>query len=139
MENLSVGQVVFVFVPEDHGILPVQVVEEVVHRKLAGVETRYFVRASPEPDAKVFQLSAKKHRVFPTLAAAREFMIENATRAIDEICREAEAVHDAFQPARKPERAAPEPAMSSPALAPSPAVGTTQVRLPNGEMVSVIL
>jgi len=139
MENLSVGQVVFVFVPEDHGILPVQVVEEVVHRKLAGVETRYFVRASPEPDAKVFQLNAKKHSVFPTLASAREFMIENATRAIDEICREAEAIHDKFRPARKFDSPPPEPSPTISALAPSPAVGTAQVRLPTGEMVNVIL
>jgi len=139
MENLSVGQVVFVFVPEDHGILPVQVVEEVVRRKLAGVETRYFVRASPDPDAKVFELNSKKYSVFLTLASAREFMIENATRAIDEICREAEAIHGNFQPARKFDSPPPEPSPTISALAPSPAVGTAQVRLPNGEMVNVIL
>lgn len=138
MENLSVGQVVFVFVPEDHGILPVQIVEEVVHRKLAGVETRYFVRASPDADAKVFQLNMKKQRVFLTLEDAREFMIENATRAIDEICNDAAAVHRSFQPAQK-ERAPVETRATESVEIPRPSVGVTQVRLPNGEMVEVIL
>jgi hypothetical protein len=141
MENLSVGQVVFVFVPEDHGILPVQVVEEVVHRKLAGVDTRYFVRASPDANAKVFQLNVKKHHVFLDLEGARQFMIENATRAIDEICNDAAEIHRSFETTER--KVTPRVAHQVPAPeqieTPRPSVGVSQVRLPTGEVVDVIL
>lgn len=127
------------FVKEE--ILPVQIVEEVVHRKLAGVETRYFVRASPEVDAKVVQLDTSKTRVFLNLADARKFMIDNATKAIDEICVEANNSYKKFQPTKKVDNDPLEEMESSEQSFESraPVEGTTRVRLPNGEFVNVVL
>lgn len=139
MENISVGQVVFVFVKEE--ILPVQIVEEVVHRKLAGVETRYFVRASPEDGAKIVQLDMNKTRVFLNLADARKFMIDNATKAIDEICAEANNSYKRFHATKEANDSPFEESTSNEQLLEPQAQieGTKRVRLPNGEFVNVVL
>jgi len=99
MMKLNVGQVIFILLREDHRLVPVQVVEEVVHRKITGEEVKYYVRASPAPGAKVVPLDFSKETVFLYLENAREYMIENATRAIDAICEEASKACNGFEQA----------------------------------------
>ena len=89
MEKLQVGQVIFILLREDHKIAPVQVVEEVVRRKLAGEEIKYFVRASTNPKTKIMPLEFDKEHVFLTIEEARSYMLDNATKAIESICEEA--------------------------------------------------
>ncbi len=97
MIKLNVGQVIFVLLRDDHRIVPVQVVEEVVHRKITGEEVKYYVKASPAPGAKILPLDLSKETVFLYLENAREYMIENATRAIDSICDEAAKASSGFE------------------------------------------
>jgi hypothetical protein len=98
MEKLNVGQVVFVFLREDSKIVPVQIFEEVVHRKISGEETSYFARASTDANAKKFRLDIKTQKFFTSIEQARDFMLENATKAIDEICKEAREFSAQFSP-----------------------------------------
>ena len=144
MQTLNVGQVVFVFDRADHSIIPVQVFEEVVHRKISGIETSYYVRASSKPGSKTVLLDLKKEKVFSSIESAREFMIENATKAIDEICREAIEGSSQFQE-KKSENKTDEFSSSDEVTIPHPTsaevtkVGVAKVKLPTGEFVDVII
>jgi len=138
MEKLHVGQVVFVFIREEHSVLPVQVVEEVVHRRLTGEETSYFVRAAASEDAKIVPLNLKKNKVFNTINEARQFMIENATRAIDEICKEADDESKKFvQKEQAREQKVNGRSFEEEETPKIP--GMSRITLPTGEKVNVIL
>lgn len=137
MMKLNVGQVIFILLREDHRLVPVQVVEEVVHRKITGEEVKYYVRASPNPGAKVVPLDISKETVFLYLENAREFMIENATRAIDSICEEASKACSGFEQAR-PQPLALVDSDDPREKVPSAKQQTAQrVQLDTGEWVSV--
>lgn len=136
MQTLNVGQVVFVFDRADHSIIPVQVFEEVVHRKISGIETSYYVRASSKPGSKTVLLDLKKEKVFSSIESARDFMIENATRAIDEICREAIESSLQFQEKKNESE---EIALTDEITIPHPTSGITKIKLPTGEIVDVII
>lgn len=137
MENLHVGQVVFILLREDHRIAPVQVVEEVVRRKLGGEEVNYFVRANSNPKSKILPLDLKKERVFLTIEDARSFMIENATKAIEGICEEARKIAASFDDVSEESPIVEEAreAYAPPTSAAPP--GHKRVRLPTGEYVNV--
>ena len=135
MEKLHVGQVVFILLREDHRIAPVQVVEEVVHRKLGGEETKYFVRASPQAKAKVMPLEITKEKVFLTIDDARVYMLENATKAIEGICDDAEKFAATFETGEQSP-------VSAEMKAPTPIraqteASTQRVRMPDGEWVNL--
>jgi hypothetical protein len=135
MEKLHVGQVVFILLREDHRIAPVQVVEEVVHRKLGGEETKYFVRAGPQAKAKVMPLEITKEKVFLTIDDARVYMLENATKAIEGICDDAEKFAATFE-------AGEQSPISVEMKAPPPTRAQTEtsnqrVRMPDGEWVNL--
>lgn len=135
MEKLHVGQVVFILLREDHRIAPVQVVEEVVHRKLGGEETKYFVRANPQAKAKVMPLEVTKEKVFLTIEDARVYMLENATKAIEGICDEAEKIAASFE-AEAPSPLSAEVKATAPTRTPQES-STQRVRMPDGEWVNV--
>ena len=135
METLNVGQVVYVFNRDDHSIIPVQVFEEVVHRKISRVETSYYVRANSKPGAKIALLDLKKQKVFLSIDKARSFMVENATNAIDEICRDALESSSQFSMKEQIE----EPALSTEITISHQPSNLTKIKLPNGEVVDVII
>jgi len=135
MEKLHVGQVVFILLREDHRIAPVQVVEEVVHRKLGGEETKYFVRASPQAKAKVMPLEVTKEKVFLTIDDARVYMLENATKAIEGICDEAEKFAATFE-VESPSALSAEVKVAT-LPRPAPESGMQRIRMPDGEWVNV--
>lgn len=137
MMKLNVGQVIFILLRDDHRIAPVQVVEEVVHRKLTGEEVKYYVKASPAPGAKAYPLDLSKEIVFFSLENAREYMIENATRAIESICEEATKASNEFEqvPAQAKSLALVEN-IKGPS-APVRQGNTQRVQLDTGEWVSV--
>jgi len=137
MEKLHVGQVVFLLLREDHRIAPVQVVEEVVRRKLGGEEVNYFVRASAKPKSKVLPLEIEKERVFLTIEDARSYMLENATKAIEGICDEAMRVAETFGDETEVTPVVEEVRLAAPPPTPPAQVGHKRVRLPTGEYVSV--
>lgn len=136
MEKFHVGQVIFILLREDHRIAPVQVVEEVVRRKLNGEEVNYFVRASANLKSKALPLDLKKERVFLAVEDARSFMVENATRAIEKICEEARKAAASFEEAEQ--ESLPAESHESYNLPPA-SPGHKRVRLPSGEYVSVDL
>jgi len=135
MEKLHVGQVVFILLREDHRIAPVQVVEEVVHRKLGGEETKYFVRASAQPKAKIMPLEVTKEKVFLTIDDARIYMIENATKAIESICDDAEKIAASFD-SEGPSPLSAE-VKASTVTRPVAETSSHRVQMPNGEWVNV--
>jgi len=136
MEKLHVGQVVFILLREEHRIAPVQVVEEVVRRKLGGEEVNYFVRANSNPKSKVLPLELKKERVFFNIEDARSFMIDNATKAIEGICEDAMKIAASFDDAAGASPLAEE-AREVYTPPPSTPPGHKRVRLPTGEYVNV--
>lgn len=136
MEKLQVGQVIFILLREDHKIAPVQVVEEVVRRKLAGEEIKYFVRASTSPKTKIMPLEFDKEHVFLTIEEARSYMLDNATKAIESICEEAFNASAMFGDAPQEVIRSTSQTIDQPEQPPTPA-GYQRVRLPSGEFVNV--
>ena len=137
MMKLNVGQVIFILLREDHRLVPVQVVEEVVHRKITGEEVKYYVRASPAPGAKVVPLDFSKETVFLYPENAREYMIENATRAIDAICEEASKACNGFEQAHPQPLALVESGETREKTPPAKQQNAQRVQLDTGEWVSI--
>jgi len=128
MIKFTVGQVIFILLRDDHRIAPVQVVEEVVHRKINGEEIKYYVRASNSPDAKILLLETSKQKIFLTIDDARQYMIENATHAIDAICNEAMTASYAFSEGATSFEAPEKPRQAQ---------EMKKVKLPTGEIVNI--
>lgn len=138
MEKFTVGQIIFLFVQQEHQVVPAQIVEEVVHRKLNTIETKYFVRLSSDLKSKSFQLDLEKEKVFISLNDAREFMINNARKAIDEICDDAMTAMKKFETAEKTrERVIEQEELSVEMISTYVDSDIQKVRLPDGQIVNV--
>jgi len=140
MEKFTVGQIIFLFLRQEHQVVPAQIVEEVVHRKLNTQETKYFVRLSTDAKSKSFQLDVDKEKVFVSLNDAREFMMNNARKAIDEICDDTMAAMKQFETVvQTRERSLEQEKEESPVeMIPTYVDSSVQkIRLPNGEIVNV--
>jgi hypothetical protein len=87
MKNRRVGQVLFILSSGEMSLTPVQVVEELVRRTLDGEQITHTVEAFGANGAKKrFNLVGDKFLVFDTIEAAKSYLIENATSAIDSLC-----------------------------------------------------
>ena len=90
MSNRTVGQVLYIMKTDDTSLVPVLIVEELVRKTLAGEETTHTVEAlSQGGTRKRFMLSDANFRVFNDVETAREYLIQNATAAINSLCENA--------------------------------------------------
>jgi len=88
---------------------------------------------------KSFQLDVDKEKVFVSLNDAREFMMNNARKAIDEICDDTMAAMKQFETVvQTRERSLEQEEEPSVEMIPTYVDSSVQkIRLPNGEVVNV--
>lgn len=99
MKNYEIGQVIFLLDKENMSIFPVRIVKEVSTKTINQVITTYTVELqNPDGKGTTFSIPKKNILDFQHLSEAREHMISNATKAIDEICEKAEQwIVDVYQ------------------------------------------
>ena len=83
----AVGQVLFVVMRGKPAVVPVQVIEEITKRTLAGETTSYIVRTSPDPKGlpragNDVALDSIDGEVFDTAANARDALVSRVTAAV---------------------------------------------------------
>lgn len=87
MSNRTVGQILFVMKTDDTLLVPVLIVEELVRKTLSGEETTHTVEALTQGGTrKRFALSNNSFHVFDDVETARQYLIRNATNAINMLC-----------------------------------------------------
>ena len=87
MSNRTVGQILFVMKTDDTSLVPVLIVEELVRKTLSGEETTHTVEALTQGGTrKRFALSNNSFHVFDDVETARQYLIRNATNAINMLC-----------------------------------------------------
>lgn len=90
MKNYEIGQVIFLLDKENMSIFPVRIVKEVSTKTITQVITTYTVELQDlEGKGTTFSIPKKNLQDFQNVSDAREHMIFNATKAIDEICEKA--------------------------------------------------
>ena len=97
MKDYQVGQVLFL-IGESNKVIPIQVVEEVIRTTLEGKEKTYIIKL---PDKKETTVDIKKLKgdLFIGKKEVREFMIKNASDAINAMISDAENVANTLFPA----------------------------------------
>ena len=90
MSNRKVGQIIYIMSQSEMTLTPVMIIEEVVRRTLDGETISHIVEMVGQNGAKKkFSLSDEKFHTFDTIDIARNYLIENATNAIDVMCEQA--------------------------------------------------
>ena len=89
MNNYRVGQILFLIA--NNTVVPVQVIEEVVRTTLSGKEKTYIVKF-PDKKGTECDIASVKGKSFNTKKDAYDYMISNATNAIQKMVDEAESV-----------------------------------------------
>lgn len=88
MSNYTVGQTLYLVSNKRMSVSSVIVTEEVTRKTLEGASTTYLVRN--DKASSTHQLESLPGNVFVTIDQVRSSLIENATKAIDKICKTAE-------------------------------------------------
>jgi type I restriction-modification system DNA methylase subunit len=91
MKNYEIGQIIFLLSNDDMRLCPVRVIEETLIKSMKGETKRYVVEyEDQEGKGTLLNLPSKNYVEFSSLDEARNYMIVNATSAIDKICESAE-------------------------------------------------
>lgn len=87
MKTYRVGQILFL-ISENNKVLPIQVVEEVVRTTLDGKEKTYIIKF-PDKDSTRSDIKKVKGKLFESKESVFDFMIKNATNAINSMLESA--------------------------------------------------
>mgnify|MGYP003114455776 CR=1 FL=1 len=93
MNDYVVGQVLFLTSKNTLKIIPVQIIEEVIRTTINGREKTYMVQF-PDKDNTIRDIKQLAGQTFSTESDVRNFMISNATFAIDKMLNHALSVRD---------------------------------------------
>ena len=90
MSNYEVGQVLFILAGSNQGVVPVKVCEEIKRKSLKGMTVDYLVifPGREEP----INLKEAKKRVFVSVADAKQYMMDNAEIAVDNLLKKAASI-----------------------------------------------
>lgn len=88
MRKYTIGQVLYVLIPNELLIHPVRVVEEVSRKTLEGEEVKYTIEVVNKGKKSRAQLNDDVE-VFEDITVAENHLIANAIRAVNEICESA--------------------------------------------------
>ncbi len=92
MNKKEVGQILYILSNSDMNLIPVLIVEETIRRTIEGEVVTYTVESMGKNGArKSFTLPREGMVVFDDVGNAREFLIKNATDAINSLCADAES------------------------------------------------
>lgn len=80
----TIGQVLYVVLSKKNQVYPMQVVEVITKKTLAGEEVSYILQAGPEKSSRV-ELSSVDGEIFETAERARKTLIERATSQINKL------------------------------------------------------
>jgi len=130
----SVGDVLYVFDSDKQRIVPVQVVSVTSKRTINGVEVSHEIVTPARTDRPV-DIARVHGEIYTSLTDLRQFMMENAKRAIDSMVqRAADVAMQAFDPpeiVENNEELALKPPVSVDDDSPAPP-GTMRVHMPDG-------
>lgn len=131
----QVGDVLFIVSNKRRQIFPVRVVEQVIRKTLAGEDVSYRVQIPGGDKPTVIDLGGIDGTVHTTIERAREFLYEQATRAIEQMLSTAqEMVTELGADTPAPVKTAPpEP------LTPKNGASKVKVRLDDGTSATVTL
>jgi len=82
--KFNVGQILYLLPKKNIKIIPSQVVEEIVKRKISGEEVTYMVML-PDEDRSIIDITKLDVDVFTDAASIRTHMVENAIKSIDDM------------------------------------------------------
>ena len=111
MSTYEVGSVLWIIHTDRPGLMAYRVIEEITKKTLDGEEIQYLVQAA-KPRTKSVKLNSIKGQVFEDPEEAKMKMIENATRAIDNMVAKIQSNVDRHFQAPKQETT-PQPTQSS--------------------------
>jgi len=101
MSTYEVGSVLWIIHTDRPGLMAYRVIEEITKKTLDGEEIQYLVQAA-KPKTKSVKLNSIKGQVFEDHEEAKMKMIENATRAIDNMVAKIQSNVDRyFQPPKQ--------------------------------------
>jgi len=86
-EKYSVGQVLYIVSSQKVSVYPIQVVEEVIHKRLDGEDTTYIYKMPG--DSNTFKLSDIDGEIFVTHNDARNTMLKRAENVISTLIEKA--------------------------------------------------
>jgi hypothetical protein len=84
MSSYEVGQIIYLLVEKSARVFPVQVVEEIVRKSIAGEKITYMVKL-PNESAELVDLDDLKAQVYINEDLLKQKMISNATSAIEKM------------------------------------------------------
>ena len=82
MSNYEVGSVLWIIHTDRPGLMAYRVIEEITKKTLEGEQIQYLIQAAT-PTSKTVKLESIKGEVYSDSEEAKMKMVENATRAID--------------------------------------------------------
>ena len=93
MQDYVVGQVLFLTSNSSLKIIPAQIIEEVIRTTIKGKEKTYMIQF-PDDVKTTKDIKNIKGNIFTTQKEIRNFMIKNATTAIDKMITNALKIRD---------------------------------------------
>lgn len=87
--SYKIGQVIYVLSKETNRILPMIVRDEIYHRSIDGESINYRLGIGPSGNQKVVDLTNVKGESFGTLEEVREYLLNQQTIIVDNVCAEA--------------------------------------------------
>lgn len=91
----NVGQIVYTVLEDRFKIIPMKVVEKVVSTNLDGETTSFFAQIPSSKEIKKVNLN-KFNQVFSNLDETKNYMIKNASDAIEELAKECKNVQGKY-------------------------------------------
>jgi len=91
MKNYEVGQILFMTSPKSLNVLPVQIVEEVIRTTMNGQEKTYMLKL-PDANNTITDIKDIKGELFASKNELKDYMVNNATKAIDDIIEKAQTI-----------------------------------------------
>ena len=90
MNQYQVGQILYL-ISDASRVIPIQVIEEVVRTTLSGRELTYNIKF-PDKKQTVIDIKKVKGELFESQTLAKNYMINNATQAINQMIETAEEI-----------------------------------------------
>jgi len=137
----EVGEVLFIVSNKRRQIFPVRVVEQVIRKTLSGEGVSYRVQipGGDKPGSGIVDLSGIDGTVHPTIERAREFLYEQATRAIEQMLETAQEMVSELGISETPVSAPVSIPAPQPTVIPKNGASKMKVRLEDGTSATVTL
>ena len=99
-EKYSVGDVLFVISSTSNQVIPVQVIEEVHSKTLAGEKRTYIVQIGAQGAKPPREIEKLPKPIFRNTAEVQKYMLDNASQAINTMIKKAVASSNAWYKVR---------------------------------------